>query len=258
MHRIVIDAVQTTGYSKVRVHFDSTDTRTSVPHKNGSNGLLGVNTVGSSSPHTPVHSPTGIAHHHCSNSNSPYVPFTPRLLSTQRPYNIPSSTLNMGNRGMGLVPTSAMIGDVGEPIWVQLSHPHGNPTDQVTGSNTPGTPNSEVFTVKSDGYKDIAAPAYSSWSDPDELSMTEIKKFISLGDKKTFWEMSRAIIELPEISEHCKSGVRSSKDLIFLLKNPEFKVLWTAEAADILPKQAAADLVTAAYVPTLDVRNRNF
>lgn len=254
----MIEAVQTTGYSKLRVLFDETDSRSSVPHKHGPNGSIGVNTIRTLSPHTPILSPTGIAHHHSSSSNSPYVAFTPRLLSTHRALNIPSSNSNMGYKGIGSAATTALIGDVGEPIWVQLSHPHGNPADQVSGSSTPGTPLSETFTTKSDGYKDTTAAAYSSWSDPDDVSLTEIKKFISVADKRTFWEMSRAIIELPEIAEHCKSGVRSSKDLIFLLKNPEYKVLWTAEAADILPKQAAADLVTAAYVPNLDIRNRNF
>ena len=59
--------------------------------------------------------------------------------------------------------------------------------------------------------------------------------------------MAKAIIELPEITEYCNCSIKNSNDLAALLKRPEFKILWTPDAADILPKHCASELVTAAY-----------
>jgi hypothetical protein len=86
------------------------------------------------------------------------------------------------------------------------------------------------------------------WCDPDELFNTESRKAINATDKRVFWEMARAIMELPELASKCTCEIRDSKDLAAMLKRPEFRVLWTAEAPDILPKDAAAELIMAAYV----------
>jgi hypothetical protein len=157
------------------------------------------------------------------------------------------SGLGLSSGGM---PLSAVVGDVGEPLWVQLLHPSGThiQTYTQTKSEVLGTPpllwESGVRGVE---CKDITTQGYSCWSNPDDLSMTEIKKFISEEDKRVFWEMAKAIIDLPEISDFSNSGIKNAKDLAFILKKPEYKILWTANAADILPRQAAAELVTAAY-----------
>lgn len=84
-----------------------------------------------------------------------------------------------------------MIGDVSEPFWVQKA---------VEGS---------------------------VWCEPDELFMNESKRLISVTDKRVFWEMARAIIELPELANRCSNGIRNTRDLTNILKRPENKVLWT-------------------------------
>lgn len=41
--------------------------------------------------------------------------------------------------------------------------------------------------------------------------------------------------------------VRNAKDLAGALKRPEYRVLWTPDAPDYLPKEAASELIAAAY-----------
>ncbi len=91
----------------------------------------------------------------------------------------------------------------------------------------------------------------SPWMEPDELFYNEAKRLISSNDKRVFWEMVRAIIEMPELSARCKAArIRDQKDLAAIFKKPEFKILWTSDASNIIPKEAAAELITAAYVIT--------
>jgi hypothetical protein len=216
--------------------------------------------------HTPSRSPAANYNVAC---NFPITAFTPRMNSSPRLFGPQTQTLTQAytptaptpaqsssaaGKGLGLssggMPLSAVVGDVGEPLWVQLLHPSGThtQTNTQTKSEVLGTPallwESGVRGVE---CKDITTLGYSCWSDPDDLSMTEIKKFISEEDKRVFWEMAKAIIDLPEISDFSNSGIKNAKDLALILKKPEYKILWTANAADILPRQAAAELVTAAY-----------
>ena len=87
--------------------------------------------------------------------------------------------------------------------------------------------------------------------EPDELFYNESKRLINSNDKRVFWEMVRAIIEMPELSARCKAAkIRDQKDLATIFKKPEFKILWTSDASNIIPKEAAAELITAAYVIT--------
>jgi hypothetical protein len=91
----------------------------------------------------------------------------------------------------------------------------------------------------------------SPWMEPDELFYIESKRLINSNDKRVFWEMVRAIIEMPELSAICKAAkIRDQKDLATIFKKPEFKILWTSDASNIIPKEAAAELITAAYVIT--------
>ena len=106
-----------------------------------------------------------------------------------------------------------VVGDVAEPFWVQS--PQEN----------------------------------SVWCDPDELFLLHVKRKVTLTDKRMFWEMARALIELPELSlaSH-DSRIRNASDLTRVLVRPEYKVLWIAEAAQILPKEVATELIRSAYV----------
>ena len=49
------------------------------------------------------------------------------------------------------------------------------------------------------------------------------------------------------MSAHCKSGICNAADLAAVLKRPEFKIIWTPEAAEYLPKEVATELISAAY-----------
>lgn len=123
----------------------------------------------------------------------------------------PSSTIQSQD-----VKNDIIIGEISEPFWIQCT-------------------------------KD------SPWMEPDELFYNEAKRLISSNDKRVFWEMVRAIIEMPELSARCNANttrIRDQKDLAAIFKKQEFKILWTSDASHIIPKEAAAELITAAYVIT--------
>ena len=84
--------------------------------------------------------------------------------------------------------------------------------------------------------------------DPDELFMSEVKKVITITDKRLFWEMARTIMDLPLLASRLKRClVKNSRELAALLKNPEYRILWSPEGPEYLPKDAATELISAAY-----------
>ena len=95
-----------------------------------------------------------------------------------------------------------------------------------------------------------------TWCEPEELFVMEVKKIISITDKRVFWEMVKAVIELPQLASHCKSGIRTQQEIAAVLKRAENRVLWTAEAPFLLPSQITSELITAAYVPPDKELNR--
>lgn len=151
---------------------------------------------------------------------------------------------------------SSVYGDIGEPFWIQIPIIASTPLypPSITANlmaytptlpqyvSAPATPR---LTLESDKVPDTVFPM---WCDPDEAFITEIKKLITVSDKIIFWEMAKAIMELPRLAEFCDSSIRNSKDLAALLKRTEFKFLWSADAPDLLPKDAASELISAAYV----------
>eukprot|EP01041_Mallomonas_annulata_P007489 gene7489-15328_t len=105
---------------------------------------------------------------------------------------------------------AAVIGDVSEPFWVQR----------------PG----------------------QRWSDPDELFLSDMRNKITVTDKNTFWEMLRAIIELPSFAQLVDVSVKDESDMVRILKAEEYRILWTSEAPNFFPSAAAADFIRAAYI----------
>lgn len=233
---------------------------------------------------SPVCSPVGNAYTsnnngNNNNNNNTHQAFTPRIPNSPRSLHTPTSSSNgINGRGAGAVygtgpgssPSGSIIGDVGEPFWIQLLHSRTpgvtTSTQKVPcdmhcdsgGGVVDGASLIDAYEIRRPDSKDCATlQSYGSWTDPDEQSMAEIKKYITATDKKIFWEMIKAIIDLPEITEFCRTAIKSSKDLATLLKKTEYRVLWTSEGADIIPKQIAADLVRAAYVPDPDNKNTN-
>ena len=160
-------------------------------------------------------------------SKPPMEPKQPPRRIEHKPSAAPTA-FSMGGAGTGAFsPTAALpdssrplVGDISEPFWVQ---------QQTT---TARENNSSV------------------WCDPDELFTTTVsRKLISMDDKVMFWEMTRALIELPEYSKLCPdSAIRTVEDLIDVLKRPEYRVLWIPEASQYLPKGMSSELLRYAYV----------
>ena len=183
-------------------------------------------------------------------------------------------TINASSPGAAM----AAAADVCEPFWVQLIHtpsPPSTMSGHTYGSHqylhTPtsgNTTNATMMTSTSpylfehtggsgiNGHSarvDLSSTptngtALNSWTDPDDIFLAESRKSISARDKSIFWEMCQAVMELPKLAEHCEAPIRNSKDLANVMKRQEFRVLWTAEAPDILPKDAATELISTAYV----------
>jgi hypothetical protein len=124
-----------------------------------------------------------------------------------------TSGVNNPSATMSQIYGNGNVGEITEPLWV-YKEPHG-------------------------------------WIDPDELFMIQTKKLITVTDKRVFWEMARSIIDLPQLAGKLKCPIKSSKDLAGYLKRPEYKVLWSIEAPNYLPKDAATELLTSAYCQAL-------
>ena len=152
-------------------------------------------------------------HHSISHSSNHHTPVRPPFSST-------SSVVSTNTATDGSVrhtPPPAVIGDVAEPFWVQPIQEN------------------------------------AAWCDPDELFLQHAKQLITHTDKRMFWEMARALLELPELSmASSQSKIRTAKDLTAVLKRPEFRVLWLEDAAQHLPAIVTTELIKSAYVVPVD------
>ena len=125
-----------------------------------------------------------------------------------------------------------------------------SPAPQIYGNSTPLQRRIEEQIVG-----DVFEPFWvqsklegSLWVEPDEVYANECKRHISILDKRIFWEMSRAILDHSELASKCKSGIRNARDLATVLKRPENRVLWIPEAPDLLPKEAASEIISYSYI----------
>jgi hypothetical protein len=217
----VIESNPTTGYSKLRVAFENTELKSSIHKK--------PNNIEHSSALTSLFSPRG--------DNTSYA--TKKTENTPKKV-ISATTLPYTN-----------IFDVVEPFYIERKKKSPFTLGMQALSFTPGrnilpgTPFPSVIQSHTSPPSEV-----TYWSDPDETFLNDVKKLITSLDKRIFWEMIRAIVELPEISESCShtNVIRNAKDIATLLKKTEYKVLWTPDVADILPKSILAELVVAAYV----------
>lgn len=140
---------------------------------------------------------------------------------SQGPAGAASAGLTSGSSlrdAVGMAPTaraaSSVVGDIAEPFWVKSATVEG-----------------------------------ASWADPDELFLLQAPQLLTVTDKRMFWEMARALLELPELSAattECR--IRNGQDLTAVLRRPEYRVLWVAGAAQHLTKEITTELVTSAYV----------
>lgn len=197
-----------------------------------------------------------------------------------------------------------MVGDVVEPFWIQEVNPghHGHGIGIGVGIGRGGGGKGDPHgssggaSVGLDGHVQgrgqgqgiLQGDVVGPWMEPDEWFLSEARKVLRVTDKRTFWEMIRAVIELPELCNtlcatsspapstssssggHVAGGVgvgvggagggpamqilsiRNPRDLAAILKRPEYRLLWTADAAEHLPKDVTCALVASAYVIPFD------
>lgn len=108
----------------------------------------------------------------------------------------------------------------------------------------------------------------TQWCSPDDWCAVEINKAVSPSDKAILWEMISALIQYPSLAlplshvgcrdDESFSGVdisadytiviRNARDVASTFKRLEYRALWTTEAADLLPIEAAAEIIRAVYV----------
>lgn len=108
---------------------------------------------------------------------------------------------------------NSFVGEISEPFWIQHSH--------------------------------FDPPV---WSEPDDVFLQDAKKIVSAQDKRVFWEMIQAVIELPQLSANSSSPIKSPRDIAAVLKRVENRYLWINDGPQCLPAQVAAELISAAYV----------
>lgn len=230
--RVAVEATASTSYSKLRIMFDPSDGRSFIL----GNAVVN-NAANCQSPMTGTRAPSPSRRSNVSNGNNNNL--------TNRAH------APVGSNGASMTPMSSVYGDISEPFWIQLGKAISSPATVSANQPTMFNPAPSQYSApvtphcNSDSEKQCA---FQTWCDPDEAFITEIKKLITIADKITFWEMAKAIMELPRLSEYCDSVIRNSKDLAAILKRTEFKFLWSADAPDLLPKDAASELVSAAYV----------
>jgi hypothetical protein len=137
------------------------------------------------------------------------------------------------NLNVHVARTDHIHAEVGEPFWIEQM-----------------SPTSEQKVLSPSHIRHVNGLSLSSvtWCEPDEAFLTDIKKLITDSDKRIFWEMAKAIMELPMLIQNSRSTILNSRDLAVLLKRTEYKCLWTLDAPHILPKDAAIELISAAYV----------
>lgn len=246
----MIEAAPSTGYSKLRVLYDNNDNST-----RGSFDLHDTRSVR----HTNNLSSTtlnqlGYAYSNYDNVNHTSNPFivTENCDSPVVPKLSPHKASNSNITTFSTIPIGS---DIGEDFWIQLPLSNVPNTPQIqAGTKNQAIQGQSKFSLpiphtplRGQGQDSIHTTDLM-WYDPDELFITDIKKYVTTLDIRLFWEMARAIMELPKLSEHCHAIINNSMSLAALLKKMEYRFLFSEDSSNILPRDAAIDLVAAAYV----------
>ncbi len=87
------------------------------------------------------------------------------------------------------------------------------------------------------------------WIKPDTLCLEAVKKVVSTSDGASFWEMTRAIVEMVDLREQCKGRMCAISDIAAILGRQEFRVLWSfnERVPGFLPKRSALQLLQECY-----------
>ena len=89
------------------------------------------------------------------------------------------------------------------------------------------------------------------WIDADNHFSEEIKSSLSSSDGVCFWEMLKAMVEMPSLQLQCKGRVQNPQQIVDTLVRKEFHVLWSYQSGKklpgFLPKKYALQLVQHAF-----------
>lgn len=252
----VLESPGTVSYSKVRVAFDNSSTNSL--HQN--HAILTPNQL-MAMDRTPMKPVTTMYHPSNANSTSNVAPpksmLSPRIGKATPP--IPFHQIQIPQQQAEHNLNHVTMQLMQPPSSPQPTTMNCNPiTNATNGNNYSSNIQAGINTSMMMNHQivgDVAEPFWvqsttaelAQWYDPDELFSNEAKKLLTITDKRIFWEMARAIIDLPEISKVCKGTIRTVQDLVSMLKRAEFRVLWTPEAANIFPSAASADLIRFAF-----------
>lgn len=210
---MVVDAGTSIAYSRVRIAFDSDHgfrTAPSLSNMISSPMIHQQQRFGRASMMTPLVSPRGSTN---MSASQPDLIDLCDFVTGKLAAGSGAASPNPSISSIGAMDAAQHIaGDISEPFWIQ--------------STKEG----------------------SFWMDPDEFSLSEVKKIVTATDKRVFWEMAKSIIDLPELSLACKSGIRCPQDITTILKRPDYRVLWSVEGAEIITKEMSVELLRAAYL----------
>jgi hypothetical protein len=109
----------------------------------------------------------------------------------------------------------------------------------------------EVIDVTTDMVFIQQQDGSNRWINLDSHFLATSKSLFNYQDIQIFWEMVRAIIELPDLASHMKSNLKKTEELSRILKRPEYSLLWTISNSACLPKDILVDLVASAYTPKI-------
>jgi hypothetical protein len=233
---VVIEAAPSTGYGKLRVIYDNNDNIRGSFDLNEPKSVRHTHNISDLSTNTlnQLGYPYSNYDHNHDQCNSPTVP---KLTPHKNPNVATFSTIPIGS-------------DIGEDFWIQLPQTSVSITPHIQSSAKNQTyqgPTKSGLPIPSTPHRGQGQD-HSMWYDPDELFLTDIKKYVTALDIQLFWEMARAIMELPKLSENCHAVITNSMSLAVLLKKMEYRFLFSENSTHILPRDAAIDLVAAAYV----------
>jgi hypothetical protein len=139
----------------------------------------------------------------------------------------PPGNLSVGSL-QGFTSTGGVISEVVEPFWVQ-------PLSAESGSENGGSARGSISQS-------------AAWFEPDEYCAQEIRKELSAADIRVFWEMVRVMIELEEFRGMLKGPLASMESVTAIVIRKENSLLWTADAAQYIPKECATVLMTESYL----------
>lgn len=138
-----------------------------------------------------------------------------------------------------------VYGDISEPFLIQASlKNHSN------GGNLASTTNLYGASANSTANQPLNSSSLSpQWIDPDDFFIQNYgNQLINMADKRMFWEMVSVICEYKEIQTKCHSPLVQFNVLCDTIKRKEFKILWTKEGVDMIPKKLALEFIKASYL----------